>query len=193
MNKKTYALGAAASVVAISIGSVVGLSTSANAAKPDQTKPSDVLAAIASPTARSASLPSAIVPSEHGQGGIDTSTLRTIGTSDGSTFWVGLDESSNICMLVDLDGETSASVCNTPANVEESGLNLGLAGNERKPDRKQIVSVLLPDSAKAASQGPWKPIGDNLVVAEQSHVVKGMNYSFKRDAASEQAPIKYTG
>lgn len=191
---RTILIGGAATASAIVAGSSIGAATSAPA--PD-VSPSAVISILGEePNAQarqSASTP--VFPewadlSILGTDGIAPASIRFLGEENGSTHWVGVDNASNICVVTVLDADVFGAACNTPSNVEASGINFGFSGDETKDDSRAIVSVLLPDSATPdsatarRSASPWETVSPNLVVANQADLADGAVYSFPRSEGS---------
>lgn len=163
-------LGAAACVLTVGIGASVGVTVATADARPDGPSPERVIAVLDEPAD---AFPATIDTDELIRGGIDRSTLQKLGSDGAKSFWTGVDNAGDICLITILDVRlTTAASCSTPANVEEKGLDLTAAGDNRQPDYDPVVIVLLPDSATAdpVAEESYTRVSESFVesVAEQA-------------------------
>jgi hypothetical protein len=143
------------------------------------------------------------------RGGIDRDTLQKLGSDGAQSYWTGLDNAGDICLITILDVRlTAAAACSAPEKVQENGLDLSAEGDNHQSDYSPIVAVLVPDSAEAgpiaspaegspqparhAKKNPWKKHGSNLVVARQSDMPIGETFEFPRKRGHGGPPIRYT-
>jgi predicted small secreted protein len=169
MNRRTRLIGAAVlaaaalTAAALTVGGVVAQ------AGDDTLEPGQIISALDTARTGHDALPSTLVLSDLGDGGVVGSSSRLIATDSGRSFWVARDVADDICLVVALGdkGQTIAAACNRPAVVEEKGLLLGFQGFASD----EAVAYLLPDAAILDDiASPWRVLSDNVVVALSAQV-----------------------
>jgi hypothetical protein len=113
------------------------------------------------PAAASDRLPSGFPVDAHGTGGIVPASARSLGTQDGTAYWIALDRAANVCLLAQsvADRAVTSASCVSPAEFAISGSALRVDG------RWTVEAFLVPDSVDTGvASGPWVAVGRNLVV-----------------------------
>lgn len=96
-------------------------------------------------------LPAGLAPEDIGDGGVDTSTVRTIAESREFQVWEARDRSDNICIIAEAPstGDT-ASYCGSEDHLKERGLSGWLqvgAADQGDTSITVLQTYLLPEGA----------------------------------------------
>ncbi|MDO5661834.1 MAG: hypothetical protein Q4G40_03995 [Brachybacterium sp.] len=84
---------------------------------------------------------------------LEPETIRSLGEFEGSKYWVGTDEGSNICLIQEVGGETDfvAATCGDYADFNLRGLSLmAFSGDD---DSEVPEAHLLPDDVEPPRDG----------------------------------------
>ena len=177
-NRGGILMGAAACLLTVGIGASLGVSGATAEDRPDGPAPESVIAALDAPAD---AFPAAIDTDELIKGGMDRSTLQKLGSDGAKSFWTGVDNAGDICLITILDVRlTTAASCSTPANVEENGLDLTAAGDNHQPDYDPVVVILLPDSAMA------DPVAEESYASDSQTFVESVAEEAQRQQSSKQ-------
>ena len=168
MKRRTLVIGGAALAALVLTGTALSLGVVAQAGD-DTLEPAQIVSALDSARTTDDALPASLDLSDLGDGGVIASSSRLLAVDDGRSFWVARDAADDICLIVAIGdaGQTIATACNRPKQIEERGLLLGFRGLETD----EAVAYLLPDAAILDGVAvPWRVLSGNIVVATESEV-----------------------
>ena len=201
--RKYVALVLAAGLLAVGIGALFSVVRAAFSDRSEGLPPGAVIAALDAPAG---AFPEGVDTDALVPAGFDRATAHKMGEDGAQSYWAGLDQAGDICLVTIFDARpTIVAACSTPHDVESNGLELSAWGGDRQPDRSPTVVILLPDSVSAQPIArssdraltpaihPWKKHGSNLVVARQSEVPKDVTYEFNRKRGHRGPAISFHG
>lgn len=198
--------GVLATVLAVAIGSLIGVAGAKGSVDPiprgsESLAPAKVVSllgtTVAAKTRTVSAIPSDAVLAMHGVDGVDASSVRLLGTGDGTEFWAAADNAGNICVITHLvEQDVYASACNTPEAAEKNGVSVGAFDDPTRPGYRGITALLLPDSAATSPRAlsrsvtPWAALSPNLVVSDTADIQPGKAYEFGRVSRSDE-PVEF--
>lgn len=177
---------AVATVLAVILGVVIAaplVTPSSSAYGRESAVP--VIAGLGAPAAAEDALPAGFPAGAHGDGGIDRSSARLVGTFNGDRYWIARDAKGQVCLLAQTIRvpEQTVGSCAAPSALETGGIALEISG------RWNLAAFLVPDSIDTSAAGPsLVALSPNLLVADPS-VPPGLSVKLPRDPGASGPQI----
>src|SRR5690625_5199876 len=110
----------------------------------------DMIPTLATPRSADDALPDDVDLSQ--LGAVDPATVRSLGNDGGTGFWVGLGESSKVCLIMTLSegGEYAGSACVGQRDFYDGGVALALSDHTGSTI-DEVEAYLLPADVDATS------------------------------------------
>lgn len=102
--------------------------------------------------------------SDHGIEGVDTNSVRHLGSADATDYWVGVDSAGQICLLAQPSSDTSllASSCVPPDWMKGEAIPLIASTSGWNAE-----AYLVPNGTDVSKLARgWRAVGTNLLVVD---------------------------
>lgn len=155
--------------------------------EPVQYKGSYDLAVLDSPQAPDDVLPKFMDPGAVGSTGLDLDSLRTLPSSDGNRYLVGLSKTNELCLIIALPNDISGASCSNPNEFAISALALRVQGQGAIAE-----AYLMPDKFSTES-GNLQTINPLLTSQDREGLKGPEGYNLALLAALDAEELKALG